>query len=285
MKTPLHHFAQIMGMTLLLFTTACGPSAEQLAATYVAETSAAASPTPLPTDTPLPTSTHTPTLTSTPTSTPTNTPTNTATALPTNTPTITPTPGPLFITDDFSEQSDIWGECPGCVWSSGKLHVGPYDPGDTENDTHPVICEACGEKEYYRIAVDVAFEQGYSDRGFGLLIGDNDYYFTDLEISTLFQTCIVWRYDYKLFGWKLLNRDINNVLTGLVAPSYSNNHLEVTVRPSGQEGRADYYIKINGTTLFVLYTQIQDPSRVGLVVGYHSIGVAFDNFEFEEIVP
>ncbi len=65
--------------------TACsfGPDPQALAATSVAQTAAAASPTPLPTDTPVPTDTPTPTLT------PTQTATATLTATPTETATAT----------------------------------------------------------------------------------------------------------------------------------------------------------------------------------------------------
>lgn len=53
---------QISALAIILtaFVTSCGPSAEEIAATYVAETAAAATNTPVPTNTPEPTPTATP---------------------------------------------------------------------------------------------------------------------------------------------------------------------------------------------------------------------------------
>jgi hypothetical protein len=81
MKLNLAIFRVILLASLL---TACsfGPDPQALAATYVAETVSAASPTPQPTDTSQPTDTPAPTATETPTSTPTPTPTETSTATP-----------------------------------------------------------------------------------------------------------------------------------------------------------------------------------------------------------
>jgi hypothetical protein len=35
----------------------------------------------------------------------------------------------------------------------------------------------------------------------------------------------------------------------------------------------------------ILYGQPSESGKVGLVVGWHTIGVFFDNFEYEELAP
>ena len=90
----------IVLIVLSILLSACGPSKEELAATYAAETIAAASPTPTVKSSETPTSS--PTVTATPTSTP--TPTLTSTPPPTATPTITPTPTPLAINPGNASQ-------------------------------------------------------------------------------------------------------------------------------------------------------------------------------------
>ena len=113
----------VLAMTIIaLAFSACGPSEDELAATSVAETAAAASPTPSPTQThtPTPTSTHTPTPTLTPT----------------NTPTITPTPTP----DLETAFAGVWhrlnagpgstpehqvNDCQGVDLWTCKLHIEP----------------------------------------------------------------------------------------------------------------------------------------------------------------
>jgi len=118
--------------TLLVITlglTACGPSAEELAATFMAETAAA-----IPTATPQPTATHTPE--------------PTATAVPTETPlpSLTPTPKPVAVVGDQAvslyegpgpeyggagsadagEAFDVLGQAYDCEWI--KVSSGGVEP-------------------------------------------------------------------------------------------------------------------------------------------------------------
>ena len=48
-------------------------------------------------------------------------------------------------------------------------------------------------------------------------------------------------------------------------------------------GKADIFINLNNRNWTVLFNQDVESVNVGLIVGLYSIGVAFDNFEFEEI--
>ncbi len=252
---------------------AAGPSAEELAAAAAAETAAAASPTPPPTETPLPTSTST----STPE------PTATATLPPTETPTITPTPGPVVFNDDFSQKNTEAWDCDGCRWEGGVLLVGPYPvKGDTSEQSHSVICKACGKATYYRIAVDTTFTEGYTDRFYGLLVGQGKKYKTILGISPL-QVAVLAR-QKGINDWDLLNAAGNKVFNKLIKAGKLTNRLEVVVKPTSG-GNADISMILNGKVSFVAYGVAVEPSVVGLYFDWHSVGASFDNFEYEEIEP
>jgi hypothetical protein len=68
----------------------------------------------------------------------------------------------------------------------------------------------------------------------------------------------------------------------MVNPGYVTNHLEVITKPSAGGG-ADYYIKLNGKTSFLIYSKPVVLAKVGLILDWHSISIAFDNFEYEEL--
>jgi hypothetical protein len=287
------------GLGLLIALTACGekgPNAEQLAETRIAETAAAASPTPLPTDTPTitvtPTDTATPTSTSTPTQTPTvtatptptDTPTDTATVTKTPTPTktFTPTktPGPFTFKDDFSSKNlDAWPMCIfNCEWKDGKLYMGPFSD---DNDFHQVLCEACGRYKYYRIAVDTTFVEGFADRWWGLIAAENTTFSLFFGISP-FQFAIVTKWEYTNRKWVDLISQRQS-WNALVNPSYGTNHLEMIISPDQAGTGVDYLVKINGKTAYVIPSQPARASQVGFAISWQSMGVWFDNFEFEEI--
>jgi len=267
--------AVLLSVLVLVFAVlACqvgGPSAQEAAETMVAETAAAASPTPLPpTETPVP-----PTETITPTLPPTETPTITPSATPS---------GPLVFSDDFSADNKNWKGCTNCRWQDGVLLMGPYKArGDGYDQADSAICIACGKKTYFRMAVDVTFVEGFTDRLYGLLIGEGKKYMTYLGISPL-QFAVIARYDYNKEYWDLINASKENVYNKLVKPGKLVNRLEIIMSPSGS-GQADLTMKLNGTVSFVAYKIAVEPAEVGLYLDWHSIGVAYDNFEFEEIVP
>lgn len=261
-------------LVLALAALACqigGPSAQEVAETMVAETVAAASPTPIPpTETPIP-----PTATITPTVPPTETPTIT--------PTFTPE-GPLVYNDDFSKDNKNWKGCTGCRWQDGVLLMGPYQPrGEGYDQANYTICIACGKKTYFRLAVDATFAEGFTDRFYGLLIGEGKQFQTIVGISPL-QYAILARLDYTKGLWSLLNASTENVYNKDVKPGKLVNRIEIIMSPAGA-GHADLTMKLNGMVSFVTYKIPAEPAEVGLYIDWHSVGVAYDNFEFEEIIP
>jgi hypothetical protein len=224
------------------------------------------------------------TLTRTQTITPTTTLAPTATITPFNTPppTLSPTPGRLCIYDDFSKKTDIWGPCPGCVWKGGKLFMGPYKYNDVPQNLYRMVCEACGKPKYFRLSVRVEFvEGGGLDRGFGLLVLDNEDRLLDLEITTG-QVGYFWEFDFGGQSWRPLNT-WKQAIAGRLFPGYESNNLEVIAKPGQNDALVDYEIYMNKSKPFVIWTEPLKPGFVGLVVGFHSVGVAFDDFEFEEL--
>ena len=260
-------------VTVLLLLASCagggGEGAPQnVVATYVAQTAAAQQQPPSPTHTLPPTDT----------STPTNTPPPSDTPMPTNT--NTPT-GPVTFSDDFSTNSGAWSNCDVCEWTNGTLLMGPYAPkSNTEADY--AICDPCGIVQYYVMSVEVTFVDGQSDRGYGLLLNLTDRVQMDVELTS-WQVWGSWIYDRKggtgwspITGWDL---------TGIMNPSYGTNEIEVRVEPTNRANTATLSFKINGTVIRVVYNWQIEPGNVGLVMGFHSIQAAFDNFYFQEIEP
>ena len=202
----------------------------------------------------------------------------TSTPLPTATlsPTPTVTPGPLVIQDDFSSDTGRWKECGMCRIENGTLQMGPY-PISEKGEGYIAICADCGIAQVYKMGVDATFKDGYTDRGFGLVVRENNGSYADVEITT-WQVYGGWVYDETKNAWgNLLGGDAWK-LSGSLYPSYGTNRLEVEVTSQG--GKSKLSILINGQ--LVNTTEMPAISgRVGLVVGLHSLGVVFDNFYFE----
>jgi len=238
-----------------------------------------------PTDTPTPTLTFTPTLTPTATATPTETPTLTPSPIPTDTPTITPTPGPFSFSDDFSSPNSLGNyTCNKCVVKDGRLVFGPFDPVDNIGEQFSlIVCETCGKHIYYRLSVDATYVDGPTDRFFGLtaLIDgtsnrlDRVIYFG----ASTWQVYAIRDYDYKN---SFLNEFVQD-LTGYLNPGVATNHIVIEVKPSAQPNLVDVYFTINNGILYVLYSQPAIPTEAGMGMSFHSMTVAFDNFQYEEI--
>lgn len=254
-----------IALVLALLACGLGPSAEELAETLVAETEQI-EPAALPTEPPsaLP-------------------PTETASPPPTNTPTPTPDPRPRSLSDGFEADEGNWEGCRGCRWEDGAVHMGPYAPS-----LPPVEmiawCIPCGEAEYFHLAVDARHFSGQTDRGYGLFFWGTDQGFTYYEISPLFLLTLAGEYDYATRRFELLNPNVDQILSGLIRPGQATNRIEVMVEPStSSTGLADVRFRANDKTAFLLYNRVVEPGRVGFGVGFHSIEVAFDNFDFEPI--
>ena len=252
---------------VLIFTvgalSACGDQAAEATDTPQSE------PVVSPSDTPLPAATETVAPTATP--------------IPSETPLPTATEVTRFIQDDFSTKSDIWGDCLKCEWRDGEVLFGPIPAvGAGVDQIWYVICEACGKHTYYRVAADVTFAEGYGlYRTFGILAGltDNGFLYAGTVSAT--QLALYESFDFNTNTWGefLVKR------YGSVKPGYGTNRIEVTITPSSSGGHADIYLNINGTNLVVLYNQPVEPTKVGLYLGWHSVGVLYDNFEYEVLDP
>jgi hypothetical protein len=228
----------------------------------------AATPTPpLPTTTPVP-------LTNTPQ------PTATNTALPTDTPTITPTPGPVVIMDDFStENKENWPKCDQCKWENGQLIYGPFEPGgNTGENLNFALCASCGERNYYRMAVDVTFVDGQVDRFFGVVVGSVENHIYYLGLSP-WQYYTIRNYDYK----KNLVKQLAFKKSGAVRASRFTNHIEINVKPASKSGMMDIDFRLNDNLIYTLYSVPVFASSPGVAMSFHSTTVAYDNFEYEEI--
>jgi hypothetical protein len=194
---------------------------------------------------------------------------------PTSTPTQTATPGPTIIQDDFSTDSGRWVECGQCRIENGGLHMGPY-PISNDGAGYIAICSDCGQPQDYKMGVDATFVDGYTDRGFGLVLREQNGSYLDVEITT-----------WQVYGAWVFNKDKNTwgtlfaegwKATGSLRPSAQTNRLETEIISSG--GKSTINIRINGD-LVSTTTSDAFTGRVGLVVGLHSLGVIFDNFYFE----
>ena len=257
------HWTKHASPWLYLILTACsgigGPSAEELSMTYVAGTAGAVTDTPLPTD--ASTSTETPLP-----------PTATSTQEP------TATTGPVVFHDDFSRPSVDWKFCEQCEWQDGGLVMGPY-PISGAYAQHVAICGPCGLVRNYRMAVEVGYIDGPSERGFGLLVRLTNEFLMTYEI-TPWQDATLWNFDFDE-GWQLVNRSV----TGRIRTGRATNRIEVGVQDGTSPARVNIELKVNGWTIFLAYNQPADLGEVGLTLYGHGTAAVFDNFEFEELPP
>lgn len=222
-----------------------------------------------------------PTITEAGASLPTSTSPATSTPLPvpSDTPLPTSTPEVRKIEDDFAARSEIWGECENCIWKDGILLFGPYPPkGSGQDQIFYVICEACGEHSFYRVAADVSYSEGYgADRTFGILAGLQSNGFLGAGTITTSQHALYETFDFGTKRWG--GTEFNTFAA--VRPGRATNRIEVTIRPSASPNRADIVVNVNGKNVIQLWDQPVQASKAGLYLGWHSIGVVFDNFEYE----
>jgi len=199
--------------------------------------------------------------------------TETPAAPPTPTRLPTRTPGPFLLFDDFSGDTGHWTDCGVCDFRSGELVMGPYAPSSSLGG-YVALCEECGLLQDYTLAVDGRFLDGYTDRGYGLILRFNPETgsYVDLEITT-WQVYGVWAYDAGDKSWT--SPSLGWRYAPALFPSYGTNRVEVQVAGDMAE------IRINDVTVLVLEDMPPGPGGVGLTVGMHSMKVGFDNFQLE----
>lgn len=207
-------------------------------------------------------------------------PTDTPVPAPTETPLPTATPGPVVVKDDFSSQSENWGECEHCEQKDGAFFFGPYKPvGNGTDQLFYVICETCGLHTYYRVAADVTFAEGYGDRTFGVLAGINDEKkFLGAGAITTIKHALYETFDFTAKEWGGTFKKFSAVSAGR-----ATNRIVVEIKPSASMGQADISVNVNGKDLIVLVNQPVEPTWAGFYLGWHNVGVSYDNFEYEEI--
>jgi hypothetical protein len=104
------------------------------------------------------------------------------------------------------------------------------------------------------------------------------------EISPLYLFTIGLRYKMAYQSARILNLSWQQVLSGLVRPGHQINRIEIKMSPTGP-ATADWYFRVNDRNAFVLSNQPVEPGGAGLIMDSFAVRAAFDNFEFEEIVP
>lgn len=181
--------------------------------------------------------------------------------------------------DPFDRDTGNWEGCEECVWSEGQLQVGPW-PTSGAYIQHNIVCVECGLPRFYRMAVDIMYEEGPSERGFGLLIKWNEEIMITAEV-TPWQTLAVWRYDRSNDEWTMLQGDFY----GAVKPGRQVNRLEVELTPAENGGRAIMAVGVNGRKQIALEGQPSAEGFVGLTLFGHATGASFDNFSFEPLGP
>ncbi len=249
-----------LGLWLLFAVAACsGPRGEEPAATSGTDTVPAATDNPVPTGTPTPTDTPLP-------------------PTPPVGPAPTATTGQVVFHDDFSRPSGAWEFCEECEWQDGSLILGPY-PISGAYIQHLAICGPCGLVRNYRMAVEVGYIDGPSERGFGLLVRLTNEFLMTYEI-TPWQDATLWNFDFDE-GWQLVNRSV----TGRIRTGRATNRIEVEVQDGTSQGKVNIELRVNGRTVFLAYNQRADLGAVGLTLYGHGTSAVFDNFEFEELPP
>jgi hypothetical protein len=270
----------VLIMAILVALTGCqlgatpiGISANELAATMIAQTATAASPATSPaTDAPMP---ILPTETPAP-------PALVPTITTTSEPTLTAAPlGLLTFKDDFAKEDQVAWECTKCAWQDGALVLGPYDPGtNLSNSLNYNICKACGAHIYYHFKVEANFIEGQVDRYFGVIAGIVE------KESAIYLGISPWQfYTIRYYNFPTKDvKDLSSKQSWMVKASRGTNTFEVDAKPDNK-GTVNYVFTLNGNRLYTLSGKPATPTMVGLGMSFHAVTVAYDNFEYEEVVP
>ena len=216
----------------------------------------------------------TPTATLVPTDTPTPIP-PTETPLPTDTPvpTVTPTPGPVIIDDDFSTDAGRF-KCESCYVENGELTIGPFAMVDSWKP-FTVLCSDCGTFSNYKMSVDTWYAAGNSNRGFGIVVRQDDK-FSYLVAMSSWQLYNVFEFDQTVAGGAGYNTLIGNWSKGGLGAGRAVHHIDIVM----QNGSMTLTINSGFSRIIELPS---GKGEVGLWVGSWETSAAFDNFHFEEI--
>jgi hypothetical protein len=211
--------------------------------------------------------------------------TQTVLALPTAT--ATSTPGPVVIHDDFSRDTGRWAACDVCAIRDGALTMGPFPSTDSDR-AYFTLCQDCGTVGHFVMSVDAWYVEGASDRGYGLIYHENNGEFFDLEITT-WQLFGVWFYSPTQASptggpW---SSSMGFQPSKYLHPGRLVNHIELRVEaydnPYQKSLCSDQMTITINRGVETHYYPLCKTGNVGLIVGLHSLGVAFDNFYFEAL--
>jgi hypothetical protein len=187
--------------------------------------------------------------------------------------------------DDFSRDNSNFEIFAGSEIYGGKLHLGPFNEcADLDaNEERPfgcfTVCLACGFLLDYSMQVDVQYEEGVSDRTYGLVLRFVDFngnsvvdrgdYMMTAEISAFDAWYTVWEHLVD-GGWQQYDRGYpGNILTG-----YKVN----TIRADSYGGGQYIDIYMNGKFIQTVEFTEGFGGLVGLTAGGRRVKVAFDNF-------
>ncbi len=158
--------------------------------------------------------------------------------------------------------------------------MGPYKPrGSGINQLFDVICVACGSHAYFRVAADVTYASGQgADRAYGVGGVVPDTYFAGAGVTT-YKLGVLDAFDFVTNTWSGSDHQYSAINGGT-----ATNHVEFDVKPDASGG-ATYYVIVNGKTLITSAGHPVYQLQPDFYLEWHSVGVMFDNFECEELMP
>jgi hypothetical protein len=181
----------------------------------------------------------------------------------------------VLIDDDFSTDNGRF-KCDNCVIANGELTMGPFPLIDSYQP-FITLCSDCGSVKNYKMSVDVWYNSGNSNFGWGLVVRQDDKT-TYLLAASSWLVYNVFSFDLSSassggIGYKTL---IGNWSKGALTAGRGINRLEVVMQD------ASMAISINGTLHRNLDIKANN-GQVGLWVGNWETSATFDNFYFEEL--
>jgi hypothetical protein len=109
-------------------------------------------------------------------------------------------------------------------------------------------------------------------------MAENEEYLIYFGVSP-WQYYVIEQYNFDTQSWE----SVQFTHSSIVAASYGTNRIEISVLPAASAGFVDIAIKLNGKTIYFVYSRPALPSKVGLVNGWNTVQASFDNFTYEAI--